>query len=577
VALARGLLVVLALALPFEAPVLRVGPLQLTSVEVVLYALLAVWGAALARDVLRARSLSPVADALRLDPPARAAALWAIVVVASALAAPTYRAAALKFALRSLSGILVFFAARSLSRAPETGRRVVIALVVGAVGSAATAVAEWCAPDAGLWTAFHEASFDTSGLPRASGVFEYPTIAAMYWEAALPLAVVAPLLGRSTGTSWKATALAVAACAPLCAGLLVSATRSGLAGAAVASVGLAALGWRGGIGLRRGTAAVAGVLVLTSSIAIAAGGSGSLLGHRLRWWEDAAWFRVEYEVGAVPSRLRAGESFTVAVRLRNTGVLAWRSGGTGSVRLSYHWDPVDRPPTRGDYEGARTPLPGDVPAGGTVDVVAVAWSPPTPGPYRLRWDLVQEHVTWFSEHGNAAPAQPVLVEGPPSSAPGEKDAAAPLPAAPLPPPHRAALWRAAIALWRERPLLGIGPDNFRRRYEDVIAAPDGRRYEDTRMHANNLYLETLADLGLAGAAALAWIALSLGRWLRALSRTGHVAGLGCGVAAAAFFVHGWMDYFFEFTSLFGLFWLAMGLTAARADEPRNEARTGSPS
>jgi O-antigen ligase len=118
-------------------------------------------------------------------------------------------------------------------------------------------------------------------------------------------------------------------------------------------------------------------------------------------------------------------------------------------------------------------------------------------------------------------------------------------------------------LWRERPLLGVGPDNFRRRYEDVIGlAPNGRPYSDTRIHANNLYLETLADLGLAGIAALAWLAMGLLRALRDSAAAGRLASLGSGVAAAAFFVHGGIDYFLEFTPLFGLFWLLLGLTSA---------------
>jgi O-antigen ligase len=93
-------------------------------------------------------------------------------------------------------------------------------------------------------------------------------------------------------------------------------------------------------------------------------------------------------------------------------------------------------------------------------------------------------------------------------------------------------------------------------------APTGLPYADTRIHANSLYLETLADLGIAGILSLALIAWS---WLRVVRRhyaAGRLAGLGSGVAVGAFFVHGAFDYFFEFTPLFGLFWVLLGLTAA---------------
>jgi hypothetical protein len=564
--LAGGLLVVLAFALPFEAPLFHVGPLQITSVELVLYATLAAWGLAVASVLVRGgSSLRDATAALREDRLARATVVWAVVLFASALAAPSYRAAAFKFALRSLSGILVFFAARSLARSPKVSRRVLLALTAGALVSAGTALGDWLVPGADIWTPFRASSFETFGLQRASGVFAYPTIAAMYWEAAIPLVVVAPLL-----IAPRRGALAVLVSCPLFAAILASATRSGLAGAAVACAALLSLGWRSGAWLRRVCAAVLCVLALSSWIAMSSTASGSLLEQRLRWWQDDAWFRAEYEVERVPRVVLVGETFRVPVRVRNTGTLAWPSAGARPFRLGYHWEPAERSQTVGDYEGQRTDLPADVPPGQAVDVVAVARGPDFPGVYHLRWDLLEEHVTWFSERGNEMPAQSIVVANRPDGAPPPEITAAhaqPFAESAPPPAPRPALWRAALVLWRQRPLLGIGPDNFRRRYEDVIGlAPNGLPYTDTRIHANSFYLETLADLGLAGAVALACIGLALVRALRCLSASGRLVGLGCGVAAGAFFIHGWIDYFLEFTPLFGLFWMLLGLTAALADE-----------
>jgi hypothetical protein len=572
--IAGGLLVLLAFVLPFETPLFRVGPLQITSVELVLYAMLGAWGLAVVLDpALRRSSWRGVLAALRADRLGQGAALWGAVLFASALAAPSYRAEALKFALRSTSGIMVFFAARALARSPEAARRISVSLLAGALASAATALVDGLGRGADLWGLFRASSFGTLGLSRASGVFAYPTIGAMYWEAAVPLAVLVPLLaqGRAARRPWIGVASALLASALLFAAILASATRASLAGSAVSCVALIALGWRSGTRLRRTGAAVLGVLFLTSWFAVSATRSGSLLGQRLRWWKDDTWFRAEYAVEGGPTAVRPGERFTVPLRLHNTGTLRWESGGTRPIRLGYHWDPVGRALTVGDYEGLRTDLPADVPPGESLDLLAAVRGPALAGAYRLRWDLVQEQVTWFSERGIPMPAQSIVVQG---AADGRSPPATsvargrPLAQRSLEPAPRSALWRSALLLWRGRLLLGVGPDNFRRRYEEVIGLdPNGQPYTDTRIHANDFYLETLADLGLAGIAALAWLALALLRALRVLTASGRLTGLGCGLAAGAFFVHGAVDYFLEFTPLFGLFWMLLGLTAACAAAP----------
>jgi hypothetical protein len=495
----------------------------------------------------------------------QAAVLWCVVLFASAIAAPSHRAAALKFMLRSLSGVLVFFAARALSRPPEVARRVLLALVAGSLVSAGTALVDLFAPSSGvLWSLFRQDRFGTLGLTRASGVFGYPTIGAMYWEASMPLLIVAPFL-RKNGGPRRGAGLVVVGSALVFGAILASATRSGLAGGAVVCVALLGFVWRIGTWVRR---AAGGALVVLAVSAIASSAtSGSLLGQRLRWWHDEAWFRATYSVDATPRTVQVGEVFAVPVTLRNTGTLAWQRGGDRAVYLAYHWETLG-PGTFADYEGMRTELSADVPPGGELEVVGIARAPSAEGAYRLRWDLVQEGVTWFSDQGSEMPQQQVeVIRAEKGVTVSGMDRVIRLAADP-PPPSRPALWRAALVLWREHPLLGVGPDNFRRRYQAVLSpAPTGQPYTDTRLHANSLYFETLADLGLAGVLALGWIAFALLRLVRGHYLARHLAGLGSGVAAGSFFVHGGLDYFFEFTPLFGLFWLLLGLTAACARGP----------
>jgi len=223
----------------------------------------------------------------------------------------------------------------------------------------------------------------------------------------------------------------------------------------------------------------------------------------------------------------------------------------------------------------RTELPGDVPPGAVIELRGLVRGPAEEGDYRLRWDLVQEGVTWFSERGNATPEVPIeVVSGTAPALPESLADLAPERPSDPPTPSRPALWRAAVVLWRGRPILGIGPDNFRRRYEAVLSpAPTGQPYEDDRIHANSLYFETLADLGVAGVAALAVLGFALVRLARDHAKAGRLLALACSVGAGAFFVHGALDYFMEFTPLFSLFWMLLGLAAGSAvPAPRSEVR-----
>ena len=103
-----------------------------------------------------------------------------------------------------------------------------------------------------------------------------------------------------------------------------------------------------------------------------------------------------------------------------------------------------------------------------------------------------------------------------------------------------------------------------------VAGDDGQLPAgDERIHANSLYFETLADMGLVGTMALSWMMLSIGRvawraWrtpLEADARGAGASGAAWAVAVGTFFVHGLLDWFFEFTPTYGLFWLLLALLA----------------
>ncbi len=95
------------LALPFElkTPIVSLGPIVITNVEVILYALIVLW---IVRRAAPRRIHWTLAHSAVLA--------WLIVQFLAAIFAPIEREAAIKFALRSAGGALLFFIAADWTR-----------------------------------------------------------------------------------------------------------------------------------------------------------------------------------------------------------------------------------------------------------------------------------------------------------------------------------------------------------------------------------------------------------------------------------------------------------------------------
>ncbi len=292
----------------------------------------------------------------------------------------------------------------------------------------------------------------------------------------------------------------------------------------------------------------------------------SLTTLRLQTGDDRSWYQPRYSLLPETLELTAGEEIAVRVALGNDGAVAWGATGRQAIALSYHWS--DAATGRVIvYDGVRTPLPRELTPGDETIVTATVVAPPRPGRYVLQWDLVQEGFMWFSTRGaptgdvSATVTPGTAVEVPPSSPP---------PVFPEPPrePTRLELWRAALQMWSASPIVGVGPDVFRHRYGPYL----GRAQFDDRIHANSLYVETFATLGLLGSLALLGVIVTLALvvrrgWIAGGSDTRAVTA-GAGIALAAFLIHGLVDYFFEFTSTYGLFWVVAGLAVVLASPRR---------
>jgi O-antigen ligase len=147
-------------------------------------------------------------------------------------------------------------------------------------------------------------------------------------------------------------------------------------------------------------------------------------------------------------------------------------------------------------------------------------------------------------------------------------------------------WDAAVSMFQASPLLGVGLNNFDVAYVGLertgrtflpgtgLAAPET---------AHNLYLNTLAEQGLVGIAALLLLVLSAGRLALALRRSDdpRVRGFGLGLlgAGVALLVSNLFDVTFVDPKTSILAWTILGVGAAlqRADVRRRTIAGGSPS
>ncbi len=556
-ALERGALALAATALvslPFESDRLAVGlgNVLVTLPEALVAAsILAGVAAALTavspREVLADRALVATA------------ALFVLALLVSAALAPEHRGNALKFTARMAGGaafglVVCWLVARRAGRAAA-----LLGAYAAGVGCAALlGVAEVVA---GAWVdpmlaVFREHPSYAAGLRRAGSTYGYPNTAAAAIVTALPAVAAFVAVGRRRVRI--AAALGVLA---LAAGLVATYSRGGLVAALVGLV-VVGLFWPRRLGI--GAAAVA--LMVAGAWGVALLGGAALANRGLASDESVLLSaRLEPAAGAIEAT--TGAEGRQPVRVTNTGRLSWRSTADAPFVLVSRW--YDDQGGVVDGEGTRTALPETIGPGDSLVVDGRYIAPERPGRFVLVWDIYIERRLRFSERGMPTGNVSVVVTGAPTVAPTLPQIA-PAPAPALADvyvsPPRADLWRAAWSMFRERPLVGFGPDAYRLTYGRYL----GLEKWDHRVYANNLALELLATGGLlvlvAFSLLLALVAHRGWRLLRRVDRLDPLpaaAGLAALAALVAFLVHGVIDYFLEFTAGYVAFWMLVGVVSGQ--------------
>ncbi|MDQ3097271.1 MAG: hypothetical protein M3Q61_03785, partial [Chloroflexota bacterium] len=102
-----------------------------------------------------------------------------------------------------------------------------------------------------------------------------------------------------------------------------------------------------------------------------------------------------------------GETRTIPVTVANTGNVAWSSSGANPVNLGYHlFDSAGRTVV---WDGTRTPLGADLPAGQSRVLNVTYTAPSALGTYSLNVEAVREGITWFSGYGVPAASSRLTV------------------------------------------------------------------------------------------------------------------------------------------------------------------------
>jgi hypothetical protein len=547
-----GISVLIPLA-PFEAltPLLRVPGQSFSTVETVL--LLVIGAVAVAS--ISTRVVPEIRTALTAPWLA-----WIAASAVAALAAAEFRMNAVHMVGRLALAFAVFIITVNASTSTVRIHAMYVAAAIAGAVVGVLVLLEYVSftPIFGLLRFFRVDTAFVGSQVRASGPFQYPTIASMYLEILFALTLGLLPLAAAAGRRGPLVGL-IAVIAIVAEAITLTFTRAGLITMATSVVTVLASRVRRD-GFDHGAKAIAGIAVMVAMQFLA---SRPVEALRLRLTSEGqdAWYAAHFS-GPAEVHIPAGGRTAVPVTVTNTGRVAWSAEAERPFHLSYHWLLPDKD-TVVAWEGLRTPLPDTILPGASETMQVLVEAPRQPGSYRLLWDIELVDQLWFSTEPDAALQ---FTRGTVSGAalPGKPPQLRPLPQR-AERPGRMVLWRAALGIAAAHPLVGAGPDNFRLLYGRYSAV----RRPDPRVHSNDMYLEVLVGSGAIGIALFVWLCWRAGNLARRIAlqpARGALAAYGPAAAAAivAIALHGLVDSFLSFTSTYILMAVALGLAAGCA-------------
>lgn len=573
-ALAGASLAVFFTAFEVLEPLFSIGPISFTTSEfaVCLFlASLAPWAFRAGWSLFRRRPLD------------LAVVLFVASNFLSSLLADD-RPSAIKFSIRMTFAALVYF---GVSRLP--GREYRSHMVVGLCVTVTLLVVAVLGLLETFLLAMHYSTllmpfqqlvstFGTFYNVRTAATLPFPTVLSFYLELAYPvaLAVAVWLIGRqvSIGRQRAMALAAVAATFMVMAVQLFTYTRTGMVAMPLSLLLAAAIAYGVKLDSRIWSLfglgaliliAITGVLLLTSN----------KMAVRLGLETQREVYTAGYTMVSFPSPIIPGSENTATIRVENSSVHPWRTSGRDEVAMSYRWMTYpEMVPVEVDY--IINPLPGDVVSGEEADVEVTFTTPDEPGRYVLLIELVKAGVGWFSATGTKPVIVPLELDAIGSrifSIGNEPvDYSVKLPVYEAVP--RRTLWEAAVLMWKDHPVLGVGSDQFRVRYNEYF--PEIRHDDKVRTH--NIVLEALANNGLVGLLVMVYL-LAMAAWTqlrlvrdRSLDESFRVFGLALLTVTVVYVLHGTLDYFLWQTGAAFLFFALLGLTSWLSFEAKVKPR-----
>ena len=149
-----------------------------------------------------------------------------------------------------------------------------------------------------------------------------------------------------------------------------------------------------------------------------------------------------------PDTLEAGVFTVLTVRVTNLGDATWPHDIPAGrhICVGNHWVRDDG--TMAMLDDGRAYLPRSVGPAETVDIALTIQVPETPGRYVVEIDLVQEHVSWFSQRGSSTARTTIEVTETRSSQISAPVGPSILPQPVAPSRSRAPLWRRLVRRFR---------------------------------------------------------------------------------------------------------------------------------